>query len=144
VNGFTIVNPDPNRIGAIAARAGLRAIKSGMRLNRAYTPTNCRRMAEKVTGKKFKARDYDGMIAALTEYLEPTKLPDVAVWHYPSQQFITHIPCEGERRVRIDVHDSLDNYAVFEVTSNNPNPMSAREVTLVSDQPLTDWQIDLS
>ena len=68
--GFTITNPDPNRIGAIAARAGLRAIKQGMRLNSAYTPKNCRAMAEKLTGKKFKARDYDGMIAALTEYLD--------------------------------------------------------------------------
>lgn len=67
---FTIVNPDRNRIGAIAARSGLKAIKIGMRLNTAYTPKNCRAMAERLTGKKFKARDYDGMIAALTEYLD--------------------------------------------------------------------------
>jgi len=67
--GFIIVNPDRNRIGAIAAKSGLKAIKLGMRLNTAYTPKNCRAMAERLTGKKFKARDYDGMIAALEEYL---------------------------------------------------------------------------
>lgn len=68
--GFIIAPVDRNRVGAIAARAGLRAIKTGMRLNSAYTPKNCRAMAEKLTGRKFKARDYDGMIAALTEYLD--------------------------------------------------------------------------
>jgi hypothetical protein len=69
-DGFIIAPVDRNRVGAIAARAGLRAIKVGMRLNTAYTPKNCRTMAEKVTGKKFKARDYDGMIAALDKYLD--------------------------------------------------------------------------
>lgn len=64
-----IENPNRDRIGAIAARAGLRAIKLGMRLNTAYTPKNCRAVAERVTGQKFKVRDYDGMIVALTEYL---------------------------------------------------------------------------
>lgn len=42
---------------------------TGMKANRAYTPKNMKLMAEKITGKKFKARDYDGMIAALTEKL---------------------------------------------------------------------------
>jgi hypothetical protein len=69
-NGFIIAPVDRNRVGAIAARAGLRAIKDGMRLNTAYTPKNCRAMAERLTGRKFKARDYDGMIAALTSYLD--------------------------------------------------------------------------
>lgn len=68
-NGFIIAPVDRDRVGAIAARAGLRAIKVGMRLNSAYTPKNCRAMAERVTGRKFKTRDYDGMIAALSEYL---------------------------------------------------------------------------
>lgn len=67
--GFTIVNPDPNRIAAVAAKHGLRAIKLGMRLNRAYTPANCRRIAEDFTGRKFRARDYDGMIQAIEEKL---------------------------------------------------------------------------
>lgn len=68
-DGFIITNPDRNRIGAVACRAGLRAVKVGMRLNSAYTPKNLRAMTENLTGRKFKARDYDGMIAALDEYL---------------------------------------------------------------------------
>lgn len=67
--GFVIANPDRNRIAAIAARQGLKAIKLGMRLNSAYTPKRLRELTESLTGKKFKARDYDAMIAALTEYL---------------------------------------------------------------------------
>lgn len=43
---------------------------TGMKANRAYTPTNMKLTAEKLTGKKFKARDWDGMIAALEELLE--------------------------------------------------------------------------
>ena len=70
--GFTIINPDRNRLAAIAAKAGLRAIKIGMRANRAYTPTRCRQIAQEFTGKKFKARDYDGMIAAIQEKLDAT------------------------------------------------------------------------
>lgn len=68
-DGFTIVNPDRDRIAAVAAKQGLIAIKYGLRLNHAYTPKNCRAVAERVTGMKFKARDYDGMIAALERYL---------------------------------------------------------------------------
>ena len=68
--GFTIVSPDRNRLAAIAAKHGLKAIKVGMRLNTAYTPTRCRQVAEQFTGKKFKARDYDGMIAAIQEKLD--------------------------------------------------------------------------
>lgn len=68
--GFTIVSPDRNRLAAISAKAGLRAIKVGMRLSSAYTPRRCRQIAEEFTGKKFKARDYDGMIAAIQEKLD--------------------------------------------------------------------------
>lgn len=67
--GFVITNPDPNRIALIAAKHGLKAIKKGFRLNRAYTPANCRAIVERETGRKFKARDYDGMIAAADELL---------------------------------------------------------------------------
>lgn len=42
---------------------------TGMKANRAYTPTNMRKAAEQITGKTFKARDWDGMIAALEEKL---------------------------------------------------------------------------
>lgn len=71
--GFTIINPDPNRLQAVAAKHGLKAIKLGMRLNRAYTPAACRAAAERFTGKKFKARDYDGMIAAIDAKLKETE-----------------------------------------------------------------------
>lgn len=67
--GFTIINPNPNRIRLIAAKHGLKAIKLGRRLNTAYTPKNCRAVVEQETGRKFKARDYDGMIAAADELL---------------------------------------------------------------------------
>ena len=58
------------RYQALVARQGLKAIKVGMRVNTSYTPKNCMAMASKLTGKKFKARDYDGAIAALTEILD--------------------------------------------------------------------------
>lgn len=54
----------------LAVKHGLKAIKIGLRLNRAYTPTNLRKMTEKLTGRKFKARDYDGMIAALEHKID--------------------------------------------------------------------------
>jgi hypothetical protein len=53
----------------LAVKQGLKACKIGMRVNRAYTPTNLRLMTENFTGKKFKSRDYDGMIAAIEEKL---------------------------------------------------------------------------
>lgn len=68
--GFVITNPDRNRLAAISAKHGLKAIKIGMRINRSATPTRCRQIAEQFTGKKFKARDYDGMIDAIQEKLD--------------------------------------------------------------------------
>lgn len=70
MSGFVIQNPDRGRLAAIAARAGLRAIKLGARLNSAYTPARCMARAAEITGKRFKARDYDGAIAALDAWLE--------------------------------------------------------------------------
>lgn len=49
----------------LVVKQGLKACKIGMRVNRAYTPTNLKKMTEQITGQRFKARDYDGMIAAL-------------------------------------------------------------------------------
>jgi hypothetical protein len=46
--------------------------RTGMKANRMYTPANMRRTAEHITGKKFKARDYAGMAAALREYAGKT------------------------------------------------------------------------
>lgn len=54
----------------LVVKQGLKAIKIGMRLNRSYTPKNLKLMTEKITGRKFKARDYDGMMAALEEKLD--------------------------------------------------------------------------
>lgn len=42
--------------------------KTGMKANRAYTPKNMMATATKVTGKKFKARDYEGAALALREW----------------------------------------------------------------------------
>lgn len=54
---------------ATVIASGLRFyIKTGMRLNRAYTPKAMMEVAAEITGKKFKARDYAGAEAALTEW----------------------------------------------------------------------------
>lgn len=71
--GFTIINPNPNRVALIAAKHGLRAIKKGFRLNHAYTPQACRKVIERETGLTFKPRDYDGMIAAADQALKETE-----------------------------------------------------------------------
>jgi len=71
--GFIIVNPDRNRIAALMAKHGLKAIKAGFRINRSATPARCRQIAQEFTGKKFKARDYDGMIAAIEAGLKETE-----------------------------------------------------------------------
>ena len=63
---------DPSVYQILAVKHGLKACKAGIRLNRSYTPKNLRLMTEKITGKTFKARDYDGMIVALEEVLENT------------------------------------------------------------------------
>lgn len=73
MTAFTIHNPDRNRLVAIAAKHGLKAIKVGMRLNSSHTPKRCREVAEQFTGRKFKARDYDGMIAAIDAKLQETE-----------------------------------------------------------------------
>ena len=51
---------------------------TGLKANRAYTPANMRHAAEKITGKKFKARAYADMVAALEEWIA-TNRPKVAV-----------------------------------------------------------------
>ena len=53
--------------------------KTGMKVNRAYTPANMMAMAAKVTGRKFKARDYEGAALALREWAANFKVdaPDM-------------------------------------------------------------------
>lgn len=44
--------------------------RTGMLPNRLYTPKNMRATAEKITGLKFKARDYIGMANALIQWAQ--------------------------------------------------------------------------
>ena len=43
--------------------------KTGMKVNRAYSPKAMMLTAERITGKTFKARDYAGAIDALNEWI---------------------------------------------------------------------------
>jgi len=55
---------------AIALKSGLRLYaKTGMKPNRAWSPSAMMKTAATITGKKFKARDYQGAIAALEEWI---------------------------------------------------------------------------
>lgn len=62
----------------------------------------------------------------------------VAVWSYRDQRFIPFCPCPGENRVRIDVFDDLDNYAVFSVTYTGDNTFDFHGDP---NKPLRDWAI---
>lgn len=56
---------------AITIKAGLRLyMKTGMKPNRMWTPSAMMRTASNITGKKFKARDYQGAIDALEALLQ--------------------------------------------------------------------------
>ena len=58
------------RYRAVVIKSGLKLYRdTGMRPNRAYTPTAMMRVASEITGKKFKARDYTGAIEALEAWL---------------------------------------------------------------------------
>jgi len=46
--------------------------KTGMKPNAHYTPKNMMAAAERITGKKFKARDYLGAAAALSALADQT------------------------------------------------------------------------
>ena len=50
--------------------------KTGMKVNRAYTPTAMMRTASRMTGRTFKARDYAGAIAALEEAIAAARQRD--------------------------------------------------------------------
>jgi len=59
-----------NRFQAIVVKNAIKLYRdTGMKANSAYTPTNMKLTAEKITGKKFKARDWDAMISAIEEVL---------------------------------------------------------------------------
>jgi hypothetical protein len=63
----------------------------------------------------------------------------VAVWHYAKQEFVPFIPCPGERRIRLDVFDGLDNYGVFPVVYRDNGTFDIQ-----SREELTGWEICLS
>lgn len=69
-----------NVFGAAVIASALRLYaRTGIKANRAYTPKNMMAMATKITGKKFKARDYFGAADAIdawkAQYMaDPDKL----------------------------------------------------------------------
>jgi hypothetical protein len=64
---------------ALAIKQGLKACKIGMRVNRAYTPTNLMAMVLKITGKKFKLKQYDEAIAAIEAWVEQQRAAGVVL-----------------------------------------------------------------
>lgn len=68
----TVAHVGQDGVGLYQARVvrqGLKACKNGMRLNRAYTPTNLMAMVLQITGKKFKLKQYDEAIAAMDAHI---------------------------------------------------------------------------
>jgi hypothetical protein len=71
----------------------------------------------------------------------------VGVWHYGKQDFVSFIPCPGEKRVRLDVFDGLHNYGVFPVEYHEvriEGSTTHTRFTVMGERELSDWQIDLS
>lgn len=59
-----------NTFVAISLKSAIKLYaRTGMKANRAYTPKNMLAKASEITGKAFKARDYDGAIAALEAWI---------------------------------------------------------------------------
>ena len=62
---------NPYTYQALVVKQGLMFyMKFKQPLNRGYTPKNLMNTASHITGHKFKARDYQGAIDALTTWLE--------------------------------------------------------------------------
>lgn len=60
---------EPRIYQALALAAGLRLYaKTRIKPNRAWTPKGMRETAERITGRKFQARDYQGMADALQSW----------------------------------------------------------------------------
>lgn len=68
---FTGIGVQVYRAAAIASGLRLYA-KSGMKPNRAWTPTAMLRAASEITGQKFKPRDYLGAADALSAWAQAT------------------------------------------------------------------------
>lgn len=52
---------------ARVVRQGLKACQKGMRINRAYTPTNCLRSATNITGQTYPSRGKKALESAITD-----------------------------------------------------------------------------
>lgn len=78
-------------------------------------------------------------MATFDSYTESIRATGVAVWCYSRQEFVPFVPCPGERRVRLDVHDGLQNYGVYAVLYVE----DALEFIVLSDRPLS-WKKDLT
>ena len=62
---------NPSIYQAIVIKGALKLYaNTGIKANRDYTPKNMMAMVLKITGKKLKARDYMGGVAALEGWLE--------------------------------------------------------------------------
>ena len=62
----------------------------------------------------------------------------VAVWSFLQQQFVSFVPCSGEKRVRIDVLNDLENYAVFDGRYERVGD----GLIFYPGNQLADWRID--
>jgi len=72
--GQSFTGSDVNIFRAIAIASALRFYaKTGMKVNRAYTPRNMLNAAAEMTGRKFKARDYIGAADALEALADAAK-----------------------------------------------------------------------
>lgn len=59
---------------ALSIASGLRFYaKTGMKINRAYTPSNMLRAATEITGKKYKRGEYERAAADLTAWAQTMK-----------------------------------------------------------------------
>lgn len=71
----TFTGPAVDIYVAITLKAGLRLYAAtGMKPNRMWTPKNMMGMATKLTGKKFKARDYLAACDALEVWIADAKV----------------------------------------------------------------------
>jgi hypothetical protein len=71
----TFAGPDATRLFAATALRGAIQLylKTGMRANRAYTPTAMRAAASRVTGKPYKRTELAQAAADLTTWIEAMK-----------------------------------------------------------------------
>jgi hypothetical protein len=72
--GTVFVGSDVRIFQALAIAQGLKLYaRTGMRINRAYTPKNMMAVAAQLTGQRFKARDYLGAAQALSDWADARK-----------------------------------------------------------------------